>query len=68
MKFREARLNAGKTVQNVMDELKVTDAAVYLWETGITTPKIDNLKKLASFYGVTIDYLLSDDPDSHSAS
>ena len=59
MGFREARLKAGKTVREVMEALNVSDAAVYLWETGETRPKLDNLIKLAELYGCTIDDLVT---------
>lgn len=58
MGFRTARQKAGKTVQEVMKRLNVTDAAVYQWETGVTTPRPDKLVKLAEFYGCTVDELL----------
>lgn len=58
MSFREARQKAGKTVAEVMKHMGVSDAAVYMWETGETTPRPDKLVKLAEFYGVTVDELL----------
>jgi len=67
-KIRQARLNAGMTVLEVTKALGVTDAAVYLWETGQITPKVENLKRIAALYGTTIDYLVSDDiPDDQPA-
>lgn len=60
MRLREARLKAGKTVQEVKTALGVTDAAVYLWETGEATPRLEKLKELAKIYGTTIDFLVSD--------
>lgn len=61
MGFRNARVKANKTVKDVMDFLDVSDAAVYQWESGVYTPRPDKLKKLAVFYGCTVDDLLSDD-------
>lgn len=58
MGFRSARLKADKTVLEVTRYLNVTDAAVYQWETGITTPRPEKLVKLAEFYGCTVDDLL----------
>jgi len=63
MRFREARLKAGKSVQEVVNALGVTDAAVYLWESGDITPRLENLKKLSKLYGTTIDFLVSDPDD-----
>lgn len=61
MGFRSARLKAGKKVTEVMEHLGVSDAAVYQWETGDTTPRPDKLVKLAAFYGCTVDELLKED-------
>ena len=36
MGFRQARIRAGLSVREVMTEMGVTDAAVYMWETGVT--------------------------------
>ena len=58
MGFKEARINAGKSVKEVMDAMNVSDAAVYSWETGQYAPSIDKLVKLADFYGTTVDALL----------
>lgn len=58
MSFRDARRKAGKTVAEVKEYMGVTDAAVYQWETGETTPRPDKLVKLAEFYGCTVDELL----------
>lgn len=58
MNFREARLAAGLTVQQVTKALKVSDAAVYLWETGQVYPKTARLHDIAELYGCTVDDLL----------
>ena len=34
MSFRSARHKAGFSVQQVADALKISDVAVYYWETG----------------------------------
>ena len=58
MGFREARLAAGLTVANVMTALKVSDAAGYQWETGVTIPNGTRLPEIAKLYGCTVDDLL----------
>jgi len=60
--FRSARIQAGLSVAQVMKILSVSDAAVYQWETGETTPNAKRLPEIAKLYGVTVDDLLSDDP------
>lgn len=61
MGFRQARLKAGLSVRQVMKELNVSDAAVYLWETGKTRPRASMLLKLAGLYCCTVDDLLKPD-------
>lgn len=39
-----------------------TDKAISKWEKGDTLPDVETLYQLASFYGVTIDYLTNDIP------
>lgn len=58
MGFKEARLAAGLTVQQVVKALKVSDASVYLWETGQMYPKTARLHEIADLYGCTVDELL----------
>jgi len=58
--FRSARIQAGLSVAQVMKILSVSDAAVYQWETGETTPNAKRLPEIAKLYGVTVDELLSD--------
>lgn len=58
MSFKEARIAAGLTVQQVMKALGVSDATVYFWETGVNTPKTSRLLEIAKLYGTTVDELL----------
>ena len=59
----------GKRLRKVMAETKTTQyrieqeqniwgASMYNWLHGNTLPSVENLDKLASFMGVSIDYLL----------
>ncbi len=60
MGFREARLKAGLSVAQVMDAIKVSDAAVYQWESGVYTPRKEKLLLIAKLYGCTVDELLKE--------
>lgn len=60
MGFKQARINAGLSVRQVMKALNVSDAAVYQWETGIYLPSAKRLTEIAKLYGVTVDELLKD--------
>ena len=60
MNFRTARLSAGLSVAQVVEALSVSDAAVYQWETGVTTPNTKRIIEVAKLYGVTVDDLLAE--------
>ena len=61
MSFSSARLAAGLSVQQVIEKLKVSDAAVYMWETGQQHPRASRLPEVAALYGCTVDELLKPD-------
>lgn len=61
MGFRKARLAAGMAVRDVTKALGVSDAAVYMWETGQTAPTSKRLTAVAKLYGCTVDELLKED-------
>lgn len=41
----------------------VHQTAICQWENGRANPDFDKLKKIASFFGVTVDYLLQNDSE-----
>lgn len=43
--------------QDLADLLGMTPTAVYKWESGESQPNIDTLKKLAEYFGVSMDEL-----------
>ena len=51
------------TQTSLAEKLNYTDKSVSKWEHGDTTPPIEVLKKLADLYGVTLDYLVTENPD-----
>ena len=61
MGFKQARINAGLSVRQVMKALDVSDAAAYQWETGVSLPSAKRLPEIAKLYGTTVDELLKDD-------
>lgn len=62
MGFRQARIKADLSVREVMAAIGVTDAAVYMWETGTTKPRVSILVKLAELYHCSVDELLMGNP------
>lgn len=55
MGFREARIKAGKTAEEVAGHIGVSKAAVYQWESGENMPRFDKAEKLAKFYGCPME-------------
>lgn len=60
-KVRSLRTERGLTQEKLADFLGVSFQAVSKWERGDTVPDIYMLPSIASFFGVTIDYLLNYD-------
>ena len=56
--YKVLREKAGLSVKQVMEALKVSDAAVYFWETGANAPSTKKLPDIAKLYGCTVDELL----------
>ncbi len=50
-----ARVNAGKTQEDVAKALNVSKNTVVAWEKGTTEPKISQARELSSFYGIPLD-------------
>lgn len=61
MAFLEERKKAKKTRVETAKALGVSIQTVYYWEVGTWKPTVDNLEKLAEFYGCTTDALLGRD-------
>ena len=61
------REKKGMTQAEIANMLGVTTAAVSKWENGSSKPRVDVLIKLANYYNVSIDYLLSrtDNPETN---
>lgn len=57
MKIKSLRENTGKNPNDIAKELNITIQSYYRYETGQNEPNINNLKKIADIYGVTLDYL-----------
>lgn len=54
----------GVTAYRVAKETGVTTATLTNWKKGKYTPKQDKLQKIADYFGVTIDYLMTGTDDS----
>ena len=58
-KLQELRKRKGLTQEELAERLYVSRTAVSKWEQGRGYPGIDSLKRIAEFFSVTIDELLS---------
>jgi len=59
-KLKYLRLKSKTTLNEQGKILKVSMNSVYRWEHGIAVPRNSMLKKIADYYSVPADWLLSD--------
>ena len=57
-KLKELRRIAGKTQTAVANDLGISQQAYGHYEVGRRTPDADMLRRLADYFGVSVDYLL----------
>ncbi|WP_216830585.1 helix-turn-helix domain-containing protein [Alkalihalobacterium elongatum] len=57
-RLKRLRKENGLTQQEVGDKLGVSKVAVSGYENGIRSPETETLKKIASLFNVSIDYLV----------
>ena len=58
-RLKELRKERNLTQEDIASMFDVTKNAVYSWEVGKSQPSIEIIKRLAQYFGVTIDYLLN---------
>lgn len=58
-KLKQARENSGYTQQQVADLLDIKQYQISGYETGRAQPDIETLGKMADFYCVSVDWLIS---------
>lgn len=64
-RLTQARLLAGRTKQDVAASLGISGAALGQYEAGITTPRPDQLPKLADSLGVPLGFFTAGRPLAH---
>lgn len=57
-KYKALRDQKGVTDYRVSVETGITKSTFTDWKTGRSTPKIEKLKILADYFGVSIEYFL----------
>lgn len=60
-KIYDLRKSLNISQQNLAKEIGVTQKAIDFWEKGINEPKATYILNMAKFFGVSCDYLLTDD-------
>ncbi len=55
------RREAGMTQSELAEKLNYSDKAVSKWERGESIPDVSVLKSIAELFGVSVDYLLTED-------
>lgn len=63
MRLKELRIGKGLLQRDIAEVLNCSTPVYCRYEKGEREPQFDIIKKLADFYGVTVDYILGrDDP------
>ena len=62
-KYADLRDGAGVTDYEVAKRTGVSTATLSNWKYGRYIPKIDKLKKIADYFGVSIEYFLEGEPE-----
>lgn len=57
----ELRIEGGMTQLELAERLHYSDKAVSKWERGESVPEISTLKAISELFGVTLDYLVSEE-------
>ncbi|HEV6204674.1 TPA: helix-turn-helix transcriptional regulator [Streptococcus pneumoniae] len=60
-RIRELRKKAKLSQQSLADQIGVFRNTISNWETGYSQISLENAKKVAEYFGVTIEYLLESD-------
>ena len=62
-RIRELRKKSRLSQQALADQIGVFRNTISNWETGYSQISLENAKKVAEYFGVTIDYLLVSESD-----
>lgn len=57
-KLKALRKKSGLTQEQLAEKLSVSRQAIAKWENNLGMPDVDNLKNIALFFGVSVDYLV----------
>jgi len=57
--FRQLLEKKGVTAYKVAKSTGISTSTLSDWKTGRSTPKVDKLIKIANYFGVSLEYLLT---------
>jgi len=60
-KLKELRINNGLTMKELSTKLNLSESVISLYESGKRQPSYDILTKMSKLFGVTTDYLLTNE-------
>lgn len=61
--FMQLLQKYGVSSYEVAKKSGVTQTALSNWKSGRSTPKVETMKKIADYFGVTVDYLMTGKDD-----
>lgn len=61
-KYEELLRKTGRTSYQVSKDTGIGENILSYWKNGRSNPKVDKLKILADYFGVSIDYFLDESP------
>lgn len=62
-KYVKLRDEKGVSDYRVSEDTGITKSTFTDWKSGRSQPKLDKLKILADYFGVSIEYFISDEPE-----
>ncbi len=67
MKLRELRKQKNLSMKELAKIFNLSESTISLYERGLHEPEIDTLKKFATYFGVSTDYLLGNEIAANAA-
>ena len=62
--FKDLRVSAGLTQEEMAKRLNISRSTIAMWETGESFPRTDKLKEIAQLLHCTLDDLLDRKPEA----
>lgn len=62
-KIYSLRRRSGLSQEQLAEQVGVSRQAISKWESGLSTPELENLLALSRCFGITVDQLTSEDSD-----